>query len=177
MRKRQARNKAMADMRESDRTRLLDEAQWISCRRLRIEILEDFMLEAAFDQYRHDIAVGQRLPGYRRNLWCATWWKPLRLLDIARYNIARMLRYLVAEKRDEQLRRYHLLAARAHACAHRYSLVDEWRTRRSADQSRRRPRWRRRAEERGGRRTDGGARADQKRHVPPCAQLWTSTSG
>lgn len=69
---RQARDKAMADMKADglDYDERMDKLQEITYPKP----LED-MLESAFDQYR-TMCRGPTTTGYRRNPWCATWWKP-----------------------------------------------------------------------------------------------------
>lgn len=69
---RQARDKAMADMKADglDYDERMDKLQEITYPKP----LED-MLEAAFDQYRHDVPWANDYC-CRQNPWCATWWKP-----------------------------------------------------------------------------------------------------
>ena len=102
--------------------------------------LED-MLQAAFDEYRHDVPWANDY-WLSRNPWCATWWRTASDFTgyIARYNIARsegtLLRYLSdayrtlartvpQEKRDEQLDDI-ISWLRVVVRSIDSSLVDEW---------------------------------------------------
>lgn len=188
---RQARDKAMADMKADglDYDERMDKLQEITYPKP----LED-MLEAAFDQYRHDVP------------WANDYWlSPKSVVRdmvetasdftgyITRYNIARsegtLLRYLSdayrtlartvpPEKRDEQLEDI-ISWLRVLVRSIDSSLVDEWENAGdSADQSEAAASLAGAGqEERGGRGPTRPYRADQKRHVPPCAAYGPRPAG
>ena len=179
---RQARDKAMADMKADglDYDERMDKLQEITYPKP----LED-MLEAAFDQYRHDVP------------WANDYWlSPKSVVRdmvetasdftgyITRYNIARsegtLLRYLSdayrtlartvpPEKRDEQLEDI-ISWLRVLVRSIDSSLVDEWENAGdSADQSEAAASLAAPAQKRGGRGPSWSYRAGAQCLVPPCA--------